>query len=129
MVNKIEIPMFDGIDYAFWKTKMEGFLAYCGYEIENSIQNQYVSPANGPSIVDEIKAYEINNKERFIIVNILSHFELIKVVNLKTAKEVWDKLEKMYEGDEKVKQEKLQNLEAQFEILRMGEDENIKSYM
>lgn len=108
---------------------MEGYLAYYEYEIEKSIQKQYVPPTNGPSTTNEIKAHEINNKEIFIIVNSLSHFEIIKVMNLKTAKEVWDKLEKMYEGDEKVKQKKLLNLEAQFEVLPMGEDENIKSYM
>lgn len=35
----------------------------------------------------------------------------------------------MYEGDDKVKQEKMQNLKTKFETLRMRKDEDTTSYM
>lgn len=119
MVNKIviECPKFDDIDYTFQKEKMEGNLEYCGYNVEKAYKTPYTTPDNGSSIVDEIKVHEVNNKTKFIFKNSLSHSKLIEVVNLKTAKEVWDALENIHEGDEKVKEAKLQNLEAQFEIL------------
>jgi hypothetical protein len=46
-----------------------------------------------------------------------------------TSKEVWDKLKKIYEGDEKVKQVKLQIHREKFENLKMKETENIASYL
>ena len=41
------------------------------------------------------------------------------------AKEIWDKLQNIYEGDEKVKETKIQTYRGQFEQLKMKEDENI----
>ena len=46
-----------------------------------------------------------------------------------SAKEVWDKLKNIYEGDEKVKQIKLQIHRAKFENLKMEESENIAAYL
>jgi hypothetical protein len=45
-----------------------------------------------------------------------------------STKEDWDKLQIFYEGDEKVKEAKLQTYIGQFEQLKMKEDENIASY-
>jgi len=45
-----------------------------------------------------------------------------------SAKEVWDKLKNVYEGDEKIKEAKLQTYRGQIEQLKMKEDEDIASY-
>ena len=45
-----------------------------------------------------------------------------------TAKEVWDKIKSIYEGDPKVKQVKLQRHRAEFENLKMNENEDIATY-
>ena len=52
----------------------------------------------------------------------------IKVMHSKTAKEIWDKLQTIYEGDTKVKRSKLQTFKARFDILKMKEEENISEY-
>ena len=39
--------------------------------------------------------------------------------------EVWDKLKSIYEGDDKVKKDKLQTFLAQFETLKMKEEEDV----
>jgi len=44
------------------------------------------------------------------------------------AKEIWDKLKTLYEGDHKVKQVKLQKYRAQFQNLKMDEKEDIVTY-
>jgi hypothetical protein len=49
-------------------------------------------------------------------------------VHSKSAKEIWDKLEVVYEGDNKVKEAKLQTYRTLFEILKMKEEENIVEY-
>ena len=51
-----------------------------------------------------------------------------KVMHCKTTKDLWDKLQNIYEGDAKVKGDKLQTLGAKFEQLKMKEDEYIASY-
>ena len=52
-----------------------------------------------------------------------------KVAHCKYAKEIWDKLRNIYEGDTKVKETKLQTYRGQFEQLKMKEDENIAAYL
>jgi hypothetical protein len=44
------------------------------------------------------------------------------------AKEIWDKLQNIYEGDSKVKKAKIQTYRGQFEQLKMKEDESIATY-
>jgi hypothetical protein len=51
-----------------------------------------------------------------------------KVMHCKSAKDIWDKLQNIYEGDLKVKAAKLQTYRVQFEQLKMKEDENIVAY-
>ena len=46
-----------------------------------------------------------------------------------SAKQVWDKLKIIYEGESKVKESKLQTYKGQFEILKMKEEENIVEYL
>jgi hypothetical protein len=45
-----------------------------------------------------------------------------------TAKDIWNKLQNIYEGDTNVKGAKLQTLRAKFEQLKMKEDEDITTY-
>jgi hypothetical protein len=51
-----------------------------------------------------------------------------KVAHCKSAKDIWDKIQNIYEGDSKVKAAKLQTYKGQFEQLKMKEDENIPAY-
>ena len=49
-------------------------------------------------------------------------------MQLKSAKEIWDKIVLSYEGDSQVKHAKLQNIRIQYETLKMHNDESIASY-
>ena len=52
----------------------------------------------------------------------------VKVMHCETMKEIWDKLKKNYEGDDKVKGVKLQTYRGQFENLKMKGEESITVY-
>jgi hypothetical protein len=52
----------------------------------------------------------------------------VKVMHCDSAKDIWDKLQNVYEGDAKVKGAKLQTYRGQFEQLKMKEDEDIATY-
>ena len=49
-------------------------------------------------------------------------------MHCKSAKDIWDKLQNIYEGDSKVKEAKLQTYRGQFEQLKMKEYKNITAY-
>jgi hypothetical protein len=46
-----------------------------------------------------------------------------------STKDIWDKLQNIYEGDAKVQGAKLQIFRANFEQLKIKEDEDIASYL
>lgn len=50
-------------------------------------------------------------------------------MDCKSAKSIWDKLSSIYEGDEKVKEAKLQNFRTKFESLKMTEEERVVDYL
>ena len=58
----------------------------------------------------------------------LAETEFVKVMHLDSAKEMWDKLISSYEGNEKVKDAKLQTHRLRFEQLKMNEDESISKF-
>jgi hypothetical protein len=60
--------------------------------------------------------------------NGLSDTVFTKVSHCKSTKDIWDKLQYIYEGDTKVKAAKLQIYRGQFEQLKMKEDEDITAY-
>jgi sirohydrochlorin ferrochelatase len=61
--------------------------------------------------------------------NGLSDTVFTKVAHYKFAKEIWDKLQNIYEGDTKVKEAKIQTYRGQFEQLKMKEYEYITTYL
>jgi hypothetical protein len=75
-----------------------------------------------------MKLGENNSKAINALLNGLSDTVFTKVAHCKSAKEIWDKLRNIYEGDSKVKTTKLQTYRGQFEQLKMKEDEDIAAY-
>jgi hypothetical protein len=75
-----------------------------------------------------VKLSQNNSKAKNALLNSLSETIFTKVANCKSTKEIWDKLQNIYEGDSKFKSTKLQTYGGQFEQLKMKEDENIAAY-
>lgn len=92
-------------------------------------KNTYIVPQNGPSTPDEIKEVEHNIRVKEALLSVLTNSEMTAVMALQTAHEIWEKLEILYEGDKQVKVAKLLSLKGKYETLKMGDDENIHSFM
>jgi hypothetical protein len=75
-----------------------------------------------------VKLGENNSKAINALLNGLTDTVFTKVAHCKYAKEIWDKLRNIYEGNSKVKAAKLQTYRGQFEQLKMKEDEDITAY-
>jgi hypothetical protein len=75
-----------------------------------------------------MKLSQNNSNAINALLNGLGESIFTKVAHCKSAKDIWDKLQNIYEGDSKVKEAKLQTYRGQFEQLKLKEDENIASY-
>lgn len=122
-------PLFDGTNYGFWRIKMQTYLCALGYDIWDSVENGYITPSTPLIDPEDKKLFGCNSKAKNAIMCGLVESELVKIMGCKTAKEIWDKLKSIREGDDKIKEAKLQTHRAQFGRLKMNEDENIEAYM
>jgi hypothetical protein len=122
------IPQFDGQKYAFWSIRMKTYIHAQGLQVWQSIVDGYTTPVVPPTNDKAVKLGENNSKATNALLNGLSDTVFTKVSHCKSAKEIWDKLLNIYEGDTKVKATKLQTYRGQFEQLKMKEDEDITTY-
>jgi hypothetical protein len=74
------------------------------------------------------KLNEKKSKAKGTILSSLDDSIFIKLMHSNTTKDLWYKLQNIYEGDTKVNGAKLQTLRAKFEQLKMKEDEDIVAY-
>lgn len=65
--------------------------------------------------------FTANSKAMNVLLGGLSELEFIKIMDCKIAKSIWDKLQNIHEGDDKVKMEKLQVYRMHFEKLKTNE--------
>jgi hypothetical protein len=122
------IPHFDGHKCAFWSIRIKTYIQEQGFEIWQSIVDGYTVPTVPPANDKEVKLVQNNSKATNELLNGLSETIFTKVAHCKSSKENLDKLRNIYEGDKKVKEEKLQTYRGQFKQLKMKEDENIAIY-
>jgi len=102
------LSLFDDTNFGFWKKRMSYYLTSLGPEVWNTVMNGYNAPPTLPTDQDERKVYIANAKDLNSITSGITDSEFTKVLNCDLAKEVWDKLVSLYDGDSKVKKAKLQ---------------------
>ena len=108
---------------------MENYLKALGVDAWLAFFNGYQVPKNPPIDIDQTKLFSCNSKPPHIIMDGFSRTIKSKVMSCTIAKEYWDKLKTMYEGDDKIKQVKLQKYRVQFENLKMDEKEDSVTYL
>ena len=87
--------------------------------------NGYTPPTDPPTNVAGKKPSENNGKSMNLILYGLSESEFVKVMHCELAKEIWDKLQNIFEGNNKVNKVKLQAHWGQFESLKTKDEENV----
>lgn len=119
----IRPPIFNGNKLTYWKTRTKAYLQSLGSDVWEIVERGYQYPAVVPIDPVEKKSYETNAKFINALLGSLSESEFVKVMQLNTAKVIWDKSIQSYEGDSQVKPSKLQTLKIQSETLNMHCDE------
>jgi uncharacterized lipoprotein YehR (DUF1307 family) len=107
---------------------MRTYIMALGADVWDVVETGYVKPIVLGSKDDKLE-FNFNAKAMNAILSGLAEAEFVKVMHLETAKEMWDKLISSYEGNEKVKDAKLQTYRLQFEQLKMNEDETINKFL
>lgn len=103
---------------------MSPYLISLGVGIWMSVENGYITPTTPPIYVDGRRVFTNNAKLINGLICDLDESNFVKVMHCKFSKDIWDKLEGSYEGDDNVKKSKLQTHKVRFEILKMNENKN-----
>ncbi|GAA0169309.1 hypothetical protein LIER_23827 [Lithospermum erythrorhizon] len=132
-------PLLDDSNYAYWKAKMTAFLRSIDSKTSKSVKAGWTAPTVTNNNVVTVKPVEewtreedevvlANDKALNAIFNVVD-INVFKLINTCTvAKTAWETLETAYEGTQKVRMSRLQQLTTRFETLRMEDDETIVSY-
>jgi hypothetical protein len=99
-------PYFDGEDYCMWSDKMRHHLTSLHESIWDIIEFGAQAPQVGDEDYDLDEAAQIryfNSQATSVLLASLCREEYNKVQGLKNAKEIWDVLKMVHEGDEVTK--------------------------
>jgi hypothetical protein len=117
--------------YHIWAVKMKFYLRSQG------LWNVVVSDSDPPLLtanptIAQMKAHEEEKLKKDKAITCL-HSELpdhifTKIMNLKSPKQVWDKLQVEFEGSNRVKTVRLLALKREFELMKMKDNESVKDY-
>ncbi|XP_040363426.1 uncharacterized protein LOC121049643 [Rosa chinensis] len=77
---------------------------------------------------EEVRDLQADFKAKNSIFTALSEREKLRISHCDTAKQAWDLLQTTYEGNKKVRAQKLQALIFEFETMTMGDDETVDDF-
>jgi hypothetical protein len=120
-------PLFNGTNFVFWKVRIRTYIMALGADVWDVVETGYVKPVVLANKDDKLE-FSFDAKAINAIMSGLTEAEFVKVMHLETAKEMWEKFISSYEGNEKVKDAKLQTYRVQFQQLNMKEDETVGNY-
>ena len=99
----IKPPIFYGSNFVYWKVRITAYLQSLGTKVWDIVETGYTFPSTTPTNSVGKKQYETNAKAVNTLLGSLSQSEFVKVMQLKSAKEIWDNIVLSYEEDEQVK--------------------------
>ena len=101
-------PLFDGINYAYWKVCMRAFLQSLNEKVWQAIEIGWTKPMEALADQDDakIKATNFNSRALNALFSAVTNEEFKKISFTKIAKEAWTILQTTYEGTKAVKDSK-----------------------
>ena len=131
-------PLFNGLNYSYWKTRMRIFIQASEFKLWTMIVNGPHTPSkliNNVSIpkpesewdeYDERMA-QLNAKAMNLLYCALSTSEFNRISTCTFAKEIWDRLEVTHDRTNQVKESKISMLVQKYEMFQMEQNESITS--
>ena len=129
-------PLFDGTNFATWKTRFRIYARSQGVKVWMAIEDGVVVPTK---IIDDVtiekKVSEYTHEEEnmmniaakaeMVLTSALAEKEYKRVNNCKSAQEMWNKLVITYEGTTDIKDSRMDTLIQEYENFKLQEGENI----
>ncbi|XP_052198262.1 uncharacterized protein LOC127805549 [Diospyros lotus] len=124
-------PIFGGDNYQVWVIKMKVHLK--ALDLWEAVEEDYVvTDLSVNPTVNQIKIHKERKtrkaKAMAYLYAAISPNIFTKIMNLSSAKAIWDHLKEEYQGNERVKNMQVLNLIREFEMQRMNESETVKEY-
>ncbi|KAH9704489.1 hypothetical protein KPL70_011489 [Citrus sinensis] len=111
------------LDYEIWEVVCDGpFMPTFKDEVGDDIPK----PSSQWSELEKRKM-SLNSKTMNALFCALDKKEFHRVSSCKSAQEIWDKLEVVYEGTNQVKESKISRYTRQYELFQMEQNENVYS--
>jgi hypothetical protein len=120
-------PYFDGTDYGYWKNRMQVFLRAQDYDLWKIVSKGPVElPEEEETWTrEQIKKATMTWSALNMMQCAIHPREFSRVSSCKSAKDMWDKLQLIYEGTSEVRETKASMLISDYEMFRMNETESI----
>lgn len=96
-MGSIRPPNFNGSKFVYWKIRTTTYLQSLRTDVWEIVEGGYKFPTTIPTDTTDKKQYETNAKAINTLLGSLSQSEFVKVMQLKLAKEIWDKIVQSYE--------------------------------
>src|SRR3990170_2815228 len=96
--SHLKIPIFDGMDYPFWKEKMKIRLRAINDDMWNVVQFGFMIAIPEAPTDEEKKLIQMDAQAKDEIRGHLSRAQFLRYRQCETAKELWDVLEKINDG-------------------------------
>ena len=127
-------PLFDGIDYGYWKNRMSIHLKGIDMGLWRIISNGYTLaegttdvPLTTVQLKENDRLESLDAKAMSILYCGLNKAEYNSISSCKTAKQIWTRLEVTHEGTTEVKDSRIRMLTQLFENFKMDENETLDS--
>ena len=123
-------PLFDGINYAYWKVRMRAFLQSLDENVWQAVKTSWTKPKEVSTDWDDakFKAANFNNRTLNALFSAVTNDEFKKISSTKTGKELWTILQTTNKGTKAIKDSKFQRLTTSFEEIKMEEDESFDEF-
>ncbi|GJS47227.1 retrovirus-related pol polyprotein from transposon TNT 1-94 [Tanacetum coccineum] len=134
------LPLFESDSFIYWKNRFETYVKSKDLDLWHVITNGDFQPIqqNPETKLDEVIPFEKqsddlkkklakNNEAKMVIYNALPRKEYERIFMCNTAKEIWKTLLITHQGNNQVKDNKIDLLVQQYEQFVISEDETIDS--
>ena len=84
-------PLFDGINYEYWKVRMKAFLQSLDEKVWQAVEIGWTKPKEASANWDEVKIKAVNFNSRALnaLFSVVTNEEFKKISSTETAKEAW----------------------------------------
>ena len=129
--SHISPPVFVGDNYQVWAVRITAYLE--ALDLWEAVEEDYDIPQlpENPTMA-QLKSHKEKKsrkaKAKACLFSAVSSTIFTRIMNLESAKDIWDYIKKEYQGSERTKNMQVLNLMREFEMLKMKETETIKNY-